>query len=337
MPVPNPVLIKTLRGNSVETIHRGSYVVVNAQGETKISAGDVENLVFPRSGVKPIQALALIETGAAKRFGLGHANLALACGSHNGEITHTEIIENWLKKIECAEDDLVCGPSLPWTEEAKKHLFENGKTGTSLHDNCSGKHTGFLSVAKHLGYPTLGYTRLDHPVQKLVIQILEEMTGLELFNAPMGIDGCGIPTIAIPLSKLALAMARLGDPYDQSSERQLSCSRIRRAMAAEPYLIAGKDRFCTRVLDVLGEAALVKTGAEGIYCATLTKLGLGVALKIDDGGRQAAEAVMIRLLIKLGVLTENAKGPLLNLLEPPIFSRSGELVGLVCAEHPSLQ
>jgi len=337
MPTPNPVLIKALRGNSVESIHRGSFVVVNARGEEKLSAGDIENPVFPRSGVKPIQALALIETGAAKRFGLGHANLALACGSHNGETTHTEIIENWLKKVQCGVDDLVCGPSLPWTQEGKKLLFENGKTGTSLHDNCSGKHTAFLSIAKHLGYPTLGYNRLDHPVQKLVIQILEEMTGLELFKAPMGIDGCGIPTIAIPLSKLALAMARLGDPHDQCKERQASCSRIRRAIAAEPYLFGGKNRFCTRVIDALGESALVKTGAEGIYCATLTKIGLGVAIKIDDGGRRGAEAVMMRLLIKLGVLTENAKGRLLNLLEPPIFSRSGEVVGLICADHQALR
>jgi len=333
----NPVLIEAVRGDAVESIHRGSFAVVDAHGRVFMAAGNTNSAVFPRSAIKPIQALALIETGAAKAFGLGHANIALACASHNGEVTHTDIVGNWLKKIGCTLDDLVCGPSLPWTDEAKAALAKSGAEPSTLHDNCSGKHTGFLTVAKHLDHPILGYYRGDHPVQQRVIGIIEQMTGMDLFDAPKGMDGCGIPTIAVPLGNLALAMARLGDPHDQPEERQKACARIRNAMAMEPYLIAGKGRFCTRLIDALGQAALVKMGAEGVYCATLTELGLGVAIKIDDGAERAAEAVMMRLLMKLDVLTDRAMGRLLNLLEPPIFSRSGEVIGVLRAAHFDLQ
>ena len=325
----NPVLVEAVRGNMTESRHRGALAVVDAHGRVVLSIGDTDSPVFARSGIKPIQALALVETGAAAGYHLANAQIALACASHNGAVTHVELVANWLERLGLTADDLICGPSLPWTTEAQQALYESGGEPTRLHDNCSGKHAGFLTIAKHLGYPTQGYNRMDHPVQQRVIGVIEQMTGMDLFDAPKGMDGCGIPVIGIPLGNIALAMARLGDPHDQPEERQKACARIRRSMAAEPYLVAGKDRFCTRVIDALGEAALVKTGAEGVYCATLTELGLGVAIKIDDGAQRAAEAVMIRLLEKLGVLTENAKGRLLNLLEPPIFSRSKEVVGWI--------
>ena len=325
----NPVLVDIVRGDMTESRHRGSVAICDTHGAVKLAIGDLMSPVFPRSGIKPLQALSLVETGAARAFGLGHASIALACASHNGSVTHVDIVRNWLTKIGLSADDLECGPSLPWTDEDKQVLYESGETPTTLHDNCSGKHTGFLTICKHLDYPVQGYTRFEHPVQQRVLGVLEQMAGMELFEAPKGIDGCGIPTIGIPLGNLALAMARLADPHDQPEERQAACRRIRASMAAEPYLVAGKGRFCTRVIDALGQAALVKTGAEGVYCATLTDLKLGVALKIDDGSRRAAEAVMIRILQNLDVITERAKGRLLNLLEPAIQTRSGKMVGLV--------
>jgi L-asparaginase II len=325
----NPVLVDIIRGDMIESRHRGSVAIVDSHGQVELAIGDVLSPVFPRSGIKPIQALALVETGAAKAFSLGHAQVALACSSHNGATTHVDIVRTWLAKIGCTEDDLECGPSLPWTDEAKHELYATGQPATTAHDNCSGKHTGFLTVCKHLDFPLQGYTRFEHPLQQRLLGVLEQMTGMELFEAPKGIDGCGIPTIGVPLGNVALAMARLGDPHDQPEERQAACRRVRTAMANEPYLIAGKDRFCTRVIGALGQSALVKTGAEGVYCATLTDKKLGVAIKIDDGSRRAAEAVMIRLLQNLDLITERAKGQLLNLLEPSIQSRAGKMVGLV--------
>lgn len=325
----NPVLVDVIRGDLIESRHRGSVAVVDSHGQVALAIGDVLSPVFPRSGIKPIQALALVETGAAKAFSLGNAQIALACSSHNGAVTHVDIVRTWLGKIGCTESDLVCGPSLPWTDEDKQALYASGEPATTAHDNCSGKHTGFLTVCKHLGFPLEGYTRLDHPIQQRLLGVLEQMTGMDLFDAPKGIDGCGIPTIGVPLGNIALAMARLGDPHDQPEERQAACRRIRSAMANEPYLVAGKGRFCTRVIGALGQAALVKTGAEGVYCATLTDRKLGVALKIDDGSRRAAEAVMIRILQNLDLITERARGQLLDLLEPGILSRAGRMVGMV--------
>ena len=325
----NPVLVDIIRGDMIESRHHGSVAIVDSHGQVELAIGDVLSPVFARSGIKPIQALALVETGAAKAFSLGHAQVALACSSHNGATIHVDIVRNWLGKIGCTEDDLECGPSLPWTDEAKQELYASGEAATTAHDNCSGKHTGFLTVCKHLDFPVQGYTRLEHPIQQRLLGVLEQMTGMDLFEAPKGIDGCGIPTIGVPLGNIALAMARLGDPHDQPADRQAACRRIRTAMANEPYLVAGKDRFCTRVIGALGQAALVKTGAEGVYCATLTDRKLGVAIKIDDGSRRAAEAVMIRLLQNLQIITDRAKGQLLNLLEPAIQSRAGKMVGLV--------
>lgn len=325
----NPVLVDIIRGDMTESRHRGSIAICDAHGTVELAIGDIMSPVFPRSGIKPLQALSLVETGAAKAFGLGHAAIALACSSHNGSVTHVDIVRNWLTKIGLSADDLECGPSLPWTDEDKRALYATGAPPSTLHDNCSGKHTGFLTVCKHMDYPVQGYTRFEHPIQQRVLGVLEQMTGMDLFEAPKGIDGCGIPTIGIPLGNIALGMARLADPHDQPEERQAACRRIRASMAAEPYLVAGRGRLCTRVIDALGQAALVKTGAEGVYCATLSDLKLGVALKIDDGSRRAAEAVMIRILQKLGIITERAKGQLLNLLEPAIQTRSGKMVGLV--------
>ena len=325
----NPVLVDIIRGDMIESRHRGSVAIVDSHGQVELAIGDVLSSVFARSGIKPIQALALVETGAARAFSLGSAQVALACSSHNGATTHVDIVRTWLGKIGCTEDDLECGTSLPWTDEGKQELYATGEAATTAHDNCSGKHTGFLTVCKHLDFSVQGYTRFEHPMQQRLLGVLEQMTGMDLFEAPKAIDGCGIPTIGVPLGNIAFAMARLGDPHDQPEERQEACRRIRTAMAHEPYLVAGKDRFCTRVIGALGQAALVKTGAEGIYCATLTDKKLGVAIKIDDGSRRAAEAVMIRLLQNLDLITDRAKGQLLNLLEPAIQSRAGKMVGLV--------
>jgi len=330
----NPVLIEIIRGDLIESRHRGSVALVDAHGKVAFSAGDIMGEVFPRSAIKPIQALMLLETGAAKRFGLGLAQIALACASHSGSEIHTDIVGAWLEKIGCTEDDLVCGPSLPWSDYEKEALFAQRGGPSRLQDNFSGKHAALLTVAKHLGYPTLGYNRLDHPVQQRLLGLVEQMTGLDLFDAPKGIDGCGIPVFGIPLANIALAMARLVDPHDQPKERQAACKRIVRAMFDEPYLIGGKDRFDTRILDACRGTALIKTGAEGVYTGCFPELGLGVALKIDDGSRRAAEAAMMQIMRRFEVLSERAKGRLLNILEPPLFSRSGEVVGVIRGAGP---
>lgn len=326
----NPVLVEIARGNTVESFHRAAFAVVDGEGRVVLSAGDIERPAFPRSAVKPLQALAMVESGAAEAYGLGEVELALACASHAGRPTHVTAVEAWLARIGCGGDDLECGAHLPGDAEAARALLASGGTARPVHNNCSGKHAGFLTLARHLGQPTQGYIDFAHPVQQRVLGILEQMTGLaDLTRQPRGVDGCGIPTIAVPLGNLALAMARFSDSDDQPERRQAACARIRAAMAARPDLVAGPGRFCTEVMAVTGERALVKSGAEGVYTAALPKLGLGLAVKADDGAGRAAAAIMGRLLCRLEVLGPDEWQHLAGVLEPPVLNRAGAKVGVV--------
>jgi L-asparaginase II len=310
----------------VESRHRGAFAVVDVEGRVIASAGDSERLVYARSAIKPLQAIPLVESGAAEAFGLGDAEIALACASHKGEPRHVATVSAWLARIGGTVADLECGTHLPGGEEAMVELLAAGETANAVHNNCSGKHSGFLTLARHLGLPTQGYIRFEHGVQQRMLGTLESMTGLDLGAAPRGTDGCGIPVIAVPLGNLALAMARFADPADQPEARQAACARIRAAMAAEPFMISGTDQFCTRVISETAGRALVKTGAEGVFCAALPGEvpgdALGIALKIDDGAGHAAEVAMAGLLARFGRLDVGH-----DLLAPRLHNRAGTEVG----------
>ena len=323
----NPVTVEVTRGPMVESRHRAAFAVADGGGRVVLQAGDIERPVYPRSAIKPLQALALLESGAAEAFGLGHAEIALACASHNAEPRHVETVLAWLRRIGCTPDDLECGPQPPAREDDLAALIRAGEEATAAHNNCSGKHAGFLSVARHLGQPTKGYIDYAHPVQQRILGILESMSGLDLSDAPRGIDGCGIPVIGLPLGNLAMAIARLGQPDDQPDARRAACARICDAMAAEPFMVAGSQRFCTRVMQVTGRKALIKTGAEGVYCGTLPALGLGIALKVDDGAGRAANVLMGRLLQRLEVLGPDETAALSDVLTPPVANRANREVG----------
>lgn len=319
--------MEVTRGPIVESRHRASFAVVDAKGGVVAAAGDLELPVYPRSAIKPLQALPLLESGAADAFDCSPAEISLACASHDGEPGHVEAVEAWLARIGLSVADLECGSHLPYHVPSMKALLRSGGEPTAAHNNCSGKHTGFLTVAKQLKAPTRGYIKLEHPVQQRILGVFEAMTGLDLSRAPVGIDGCGIPTIGIPLGNLALAMARLADPSDQPEERQAAAKRLRAAVAAHPFMIAGSERFCTKVMEETREKALIKTGAEGVYCAALPELGLGVALKVDDGAGRAAEVLMGRILVAFKILDQAQIDRLQPLLVPKILNRAGATVG----------
>lgn len=326
-PPVNPLLVEVTRGAMVESRHRAALAVVDVEGRVVLSAGDIERPVYPRSAIKPLQALGLVESGAAEAFECSDAEIALACASHNGEADQVAAVQAWLERIGLGEDDLECGPQPPSYLPALEALAREGKEGGALHNNCSGKHAGFLTLTLHLKAPLKGYIRWEHPVQQSLLGILEMMTGLDLRTAPRGIDGCGIPQIGIPLGNLALAMARFADPSDQPERRQAACARIARAMREEPYMVAGSDRLCSRVLAATKGRALVKTGAEGVYCAALPELGLGLALKVDDGATRAAEFLLVQMLRRLEVLDEEATNLLEEDLAPVLRNRVDLPVG----------
>ena len=320
-------IIEVTRGEMVESRHRGRFAVVDAHGKVVMSAGDPEQPIYARSAIKPLQALVLVESGAAEAFGLGDAELSLACASHNGELPHTRTVQSWLGEIGCRVSDLECAAHLPYDETTAKAMLRADQEPTAAHNNCSGKHSGFLSFCRHQGIDTRGYIEFAHPVQQRVLGVLEMMSGLDLSRAPRGIDGCGIPVIGIPLGNLALAMARFADPWDQPEARQQACSRLRRAIRQEPFMIAGSGRFCSRVITETRGRAIVKTGAEGVFCAALPDHGLGIALKIEDGATRAAETLMAGLLQNLEIIGQSESERLADALNPVIRNRAGRTVG----------
>jgi L-asparaginase II len=322
----NPVLVEAWRGGVVESRHRGAFAVLDADGRVRGCAGDIDLPVFPRSAVKLLQALPLVASGAADAFGLDDAALALACASHGGEEPHVRTALSMLERAGLDADALECGAHWPYFEPAARALAAAGREPCALHNNCSGKHSGFLCLGAHLaggrdarGF-VAGYVQRGHPLMREVEHALQTATGFDLARAPCGTDGCSIPTHAIPLRQLALAFARAGSGVGLPADLARAARRLRAAVARHPFLVAGSERVDTLLMQALGERLFCKGGAEGMYCAALPELGLGLALKIDDGAGRAAEvalAALVQALLPLGDAEAAALGawsphPLLN-------------------------
>ncbi len=320
----NPVLVEVTRGEMAESRHRGAIAVVQSDGQTAVTIGDIRRMIYPRSAIKPLQAVFLVENGAADAFGLTDTELALASASHNGEPAHVDAVRNWLDQLGLDEEALECGTHAPRRNEDNAVLNENGLVPGAAHNNCSGKHCGFLSSARHLGLTTEGYISKEHPIQQAVLSLIGEMADVSLDAAPGGIDGCGIPVAGIPLQSLALAFARFATGTGLSPTRQSAADRIYRAMIHKPFMVAGTDRWCTRAMEAGGGAFIVKTGAEGVYCGAVPEAGVGIALKIDDGASRAAECAMGAVLSGLGCLTKE-QSP--DLVGSTILNVAGRKVG----------
>jgi L-asparaginase II len=324
---PGPILVEALRGEMVESRHCGAYAVVDAAGGVALARGDIEQPVYARSAIKPLQALPLLETGAAEHYQLGVKEIALACASHDGTPAVVAAVAVWLDRIGLRPDDLECAAAPPLDSAAAQALVRAGQPPSSLHNNCSGKHAGFLSTARHCGEPTRGYIGAEHPVQRRLRATLSAMTGLDLERAPHGVDGCGIPVIGIPLKATARAMARLADPAGLAAARAAAAGRILDAMAAEFLIVAGASGFTREVMRVGGARVRLKPGAEGVFCAALPQQGLGIALKIGDGAGRAADVAMGALLVRLGMLDPAQAAALEGVLRPPIKNVAGQVVG----------
>ena len=300
----NPVLAQAWRGGIVESFHRGSHAVVDASGAVVHQGGDIDRPVFARSAVKGLQALPLVASGAAERFGLVDAELALACASHGGELEHVATAASALAKAGLDVDVLECGVHWPSHERASRALAAAGALPCALHNNCSGKHSGFACLGAAMAGDAgaargflRGYVEPGHPVMREVSAALESATGARLADAPRGTDGCSIPTFGIPLRALALGFARFGTGTGLAPGHARAAARLRRAVAAAPFMVAGTDRLDTVLMRHFGERVFCKVGAEGVYCAALPELGLGVALKMDDGNTaRAAEVAIVALM-----------------------------------------
>ncbi|MES9902619.1 MAG: asparaginase [Sedimenticola sp.] len=331
---PNPVLVEVTRGGHIECRHRGAALVISADGTIIGSWGDTQRALFPRSAIKPLQAIPLVESGAAQAFEVSERELALACASHSGEAAHVEAVAAWLQRIGLDVTDLECGDQWPMRDEAARALVAAGEKATALHNNCSGKHTGFLTTALHMGEDTRSYVGKDHAVQQRIAGVLSEMMGVEIIDAPCGIDGCSIPTWAVPLDSMALAMARFASPDTLSPARGEAVRRIFSAMTQHPFMVAGSERYCSEVMAATDGRLMVKTGAEGVFCAALPEQGIGIALKCDDGAKRASETLMTALLFHLDLVTDREKALLEKRLRTQLDNWNGINVGEVRPAGP---
>ncbi|WP_075216654.1 asparaginase [Mongoliimonas terrestris] len=325
----NPVLVEVTRGTVVESRHTGAVAVVDGDGHVVLAIGDIDRPVFPRSAVKAFQALPLIESGAADRFGFGASELALAISSHNGERRHVDTARAMLAAAGLDEGCLECGAQWPSSPKDQATLHRMGAPAGRIHNNCSGKHAGFLCAAVAMGADPAGYVKAQQPLMREVIAAGEAMTGAPHAADLSGTDGCSIPTFAVPLRAIAHGFARFVTGTGLTPARKAACDRLRAAAAAEPFQVAGTGRFCTRAMEILGARAFVKTGAEGVFTAALPEQGLGIALKIDDGAARAAEVAVAALLVDiLGIDAEDPVGRrMAPLVRPEIRSWAGEPCG----------
>lgn len=319
-------LIELWRGGVLESHHRGHVVIADANGIVE-AWGNPGAVIYPRSSCKMIQALPLVESGTAERAGLGSEQLALACASHNGARMHVERVGRWLEGLGLAESDLRCGSHLPNDGDERRRLVCSDDAPCQLHNNCSGKHAGFLTLNKALGGDA-DYVAIDHPVQRAVRAAFEDVTGARV--AGWGIDGCSAPNFACSVESLARAMAGFATPGPGA--RGEAQHRLVEAMMAHPELVAGEGRACTELMRAMKGEVAVKTGAEGVFVAILPRRGLGIALKITDGATRGSEAAITALLVHLGVLEPSS--PLVSrYLSGPQVNWRGLATGeLRCAE-----
>jgi L-asparaginase II len=320
----NPVIAEVTRGTRVESVHRGAWAVVSADGRVVESAGDIEIPVFARSALKLMQALPLVESGAADAAGFGTHELALACASHSGEAQHVATAERMLAAAGLGESALGCGPHWP---RRIPDILAVGRAGepSRLHNNCSGKHAGFLVTARHRGESVADYLAPGHPLQAEVRAIIESLAGSVLEGDVCAVDGCSAPTYAVPLHGFAHAFARLATGAGLAPTRAAAARRLMDAATAAPWYTAGTGRACTGMMEAAGGRIYVKTGAEGFYVAALPSEGLAIAAKCDDG---AARAVEVLLPALIGRYLPDAEA-LAAMDRVPVDDWNGRLVGEV--------
>ena len=325
----NPVLVEVLRGERVESAHRGAVAVCDASGKALLEIGDVSLRVFPRSAVKSIQALPLVESGTADALGFGDRELALACASHKGEAAHVELARSMLARADLDKEALECGSHWPIDHDATVALARSGHQPTALHNNCSGKHSGFLCTCRHVGLSHRGYVAFEHPYQATIREVMEHVTDAPHDAGNSATDGCSIPTYAIPISNLALGFAKMATGERLAAGRAKAAKRLFSACMAEPFFVSGSGAADMALMQAAPGRIFVKTGAEGVYCAAVPELGLGIALKCDDGAGRAAEALVAAVLARLLKSDEALSARLDELAQPIIPSRKGVPVGRI--------
>ena len=327
----NPLAVEIRRGGFVESTHLVDIAVVDHDGRIILGYGETERPVFPRSAMKPLQALALVEQ--LQQSGLDQtlsaAQLCVTCASHNGQSAHLQAAGELLEQFDISADHLICGAHWSLDQDSLIDQVRATQAPTRLHNNCSGKHAGMLVLAQMIKAPFAGYHRLDHPVQQRILGCLESMVGCDLTSYGAAVDGCGAPALAGPLGNWARGFALFTGDGSLPEPRQAACQALTQAIAAAPHLIAGDRRLCSTVNQAFGTAVTAKVGAEGVYAAAFHELGLGLMLKARDGAKRAAEQALLHVMLTLGF---DLPAALAEAFQPELTNWAGEAVGdiLVC-------
>ncbi len=319
------ILLEATRGEIVESIHRGHIVVVNCAGEIMAWYGNPRYYTYIRSAAKPLQVVSIVEHGVAEHFGFDDCQLAVMTGSHIASHRHVEVVRSILDCIGVHPTDLMCGAQWPLDRPSADRLVKENRKPEPIHNNCSGKHAAMLALARYYHWPLEGYWLRDHPVQKTMLDTIGSLCGYHTEKMGIGIDGCGVPVYAMPLSAMATGYARLGTGLLTDHKRRRACNIVKSAMLSYPVMVAGEGQFCTTLMRAGDGRVLAKAGAEAVYCLSLPEHGLGVAIKIEDGNNRAVAPVVLEVLnqLNLGILEQWQKFQAYHM----ITNRRGETVG----------
>ena len=324
-------LVTVTRSGLVESTHYGDVVVANCEGRVVACAGDAERLAYMRSSSKPLQALLVVQTGAADEFGFTEKELAICCASHCGSVEHVETVLGILGKLGLSEADLECGTHMPGDAEERKRITSEGVQPRPAHNNCSGKHCGMLASARAMGVATEGYSRIEHPVQQKTLANMRAMCEIAAADIALGTDGCGVPTFGMPLRNMALGYARLTSPDNALCPVSAEALRIADAMAAAPVMISGAGSFNTRLLEVAGKDVTCKGGAEGLFMLGVRGRDMGMAVKVSDAGGRAQAPAVLGALAELEILSEEQREKMESFARPEVRNCRDDVVGEIRA------
>ena len=318
--------IEVTRGELVECTHSAHIAVVNSNGELIYSYGDPAKVIYARSSVKPIQAIQVLETKATEKYEITDREISFMCSSHSGEPYHVECTREILKKAGIGTEKLNCGIHVPGNSQIYKELIESGETLTQEHNNCSGKHSGMLISAKNLNEDLDTYLDINHPVQQRILEDIAYVCGYNKEDIKIGIDGCGAPVHAMPLEKFAYGFARLAD-YEKLGYKGVYAKKITESMMKYPEMVAGRDRFCTALMNVCGDRIFGKAGAQGVYLVGDKKSNIGIAVKIDDGSGQATACATMEVLRQLNLINKEELKGLSTFSNPKLLNARKDVIG----------
>ena len=317
------------RGDLIESIHQGDIAVVDDKGNIVAEVGDPDKITYWRSAAKPVQVLPVITSGAAEKYNLTDKEIAVMCASHSGEEEHVEVVQGILDKIGLDQSALLCGTHPPVNKEAAKKIWKSGEEPTPLHNNCSGKHAGLLTLCQFYDWSLENYYQLEHPLQSLILDKISEITDYPREKIYTGEDGCGVVVFGMPMKNMAYAFARLANPQSLPAEYREAAERITRSMEKYPKLVGGSERFNTKLLEVTDGTMVAKSGAQGIFCVGIHQKNIGIAVKVADGSSRGVKPATVETLKQLGLLSDDILDELKESHHSPVKNHREHEVGKV--------